>query len=218
LRWAERELTEGMADQHHNPSIKSCLFRVPGTINTKAKAAGLDPIVKFIQVGDWTIFGNSFPGLPLTEVNKDFLMKFHSSLVQKVIDDKVEKLQHRRRHLAQVSNILLVNGNNSSSSIPWIDKLLQAPVEDGRKNLLYWVLAPYLITVKGLDYDKSYSVLETWLDRCDDVSRLEPDWTSFRYRIRYCLDTAEDQERKPIRFETFKEYYPELYRRLFVKE
>ena len=43
LRFAERELTEGKADQHHNPSIKSCLFRVPGTINSKAKAAGSRP-------------------------------------------------------------------------------------------------------------------------------------------------------------------------------
>lgn len=60
--------------------------------------------------------------------------------------------------------------------------------------MLFRVLAPYLITVKGLDYDKAYSVLEQWLDKCNDVKRLEPDWTSFRYRISYCLDIAENRE------------------------
>ena len=105
---------------------------------------------------------------------------------------------------------LLKEGNNNS--LDWIDKLLQIPVQDNRKDLLFWVLAPYLITVKGLDYDKAYSVLEQWLDKCNDVKRLEPDRTSFRYRIRYCLDIAENQERKPIKFDTFKEYYPDVYK------
>jgi hypothetical protein len=69
---------------------------------------------------------------------------------------------------------------------------------------MYWILAPYLITVKGLDYDKAYDIIEAWLDKCNEVRRLEPSWTAFRYRLRYCLDTAEDQERRPIRFDTFK--------------
>lgn len=53
-----------------------------------------------------------------------------------------------------------------------------------------------------------------WIDKCNDVKRLEPDWTSFRYRIRYCLDIAENQERKAIKFDTFKEYYPDVYKSL----
>ena len=92
--------------------------------------------------------------------------------------------------------------------------LLQTPVEDNRKDLLYWVLAPYLITVRGLDCDIAYAILDAWLDKCDEVRRLEPGRTEFRYRIRYCLDSAENQERKPIKFETFKEYYPDIYKRL----
>jgi hypothetical protein len=76
------------------------------------------------------------------------------------------------------------------------------------------VLAPYLITIKGLDYDKAYNILDSWLDKCADVRSLEPDQTAFRNRLRYCLDTPDDQERKPIRFDTFREYYPEIYKRI----
>jgi hypothetical protein len=57
-------------------------------------------------------------------------------------------------------------------------------------------------------------MLEAWLQKCDDVRRLEPGWTAFRYRIRYCLDTAEEQERRPIMLDTFREYYPDLYAKL----
>jgi hypothetical protein len=104
------------------------------------------------------------------------------------------------------------NNNNKNGSLDWIDRLIKTGVEDGRKSLIYWVLAPYLFTVKGMDYDDAYHVIEGWLERCEQIRSLEPGWDSFRYRIRYCLDTAEDQERKPIRFETFKEYYPDVYK------
>jgi hypothetical protein len=79
---------------------------------------------------------------------------------------------------------------------------------------MFWVIAPHLITVKGLDYDKAYAMLEEWLYKCNDVKSLESSLTALRYRIRYCLDTAEEQERKPIRLDTFREYYPDLYAKL----
>jgi hypothetical protein len=212
LRFTERELSNGKADQHHNPTIKSCLFRVPWTINSKAKAVGKDPFVRVVK--------GAYPILSIVDAeahlnnNKSrptnaFLNKFLTSLIQEVIDAKVEKLQ-RMRHLAHVGS-----SNSNNNNIFWVDRLLQTPVEDGRKNLMFWVLAPYLITVKGLDYDRAYHIIESWLGKCDNVKRLDPGWTHFRYRIRYCLDTAEDQERKPIRFDTFKEYYHEVYKELY---
>ena len=205
MRWAERELTEGKANQHHNPSIKSCLFRVPGTINSKAKDAGRDPIVKVINTGSW-IFCSHFDMVnPFGNIRSEFVMKFHSHLMQELIDDKVAQLERRRK----LSRGLLLQGSNS---LDWIDRLLRIGVEDNRKVLLFWVLAPYLITVKGLDYDKAYCILEGWLDKCNEVRSLEPSRKAFRYRLRYCLDVAENQERMPIRFETFKEYYPDVYK------
>jgi Primase X len=218
LRWAERKLSNGMADQHHNPSIKSALFRVPGTYNIKAKEAGKDPRVKVMQGFEHInkLIGKRY-GLPDFATDKhesrpkqSFLNDFLGFLIQERIDDKVEKLQRRKydHHLIQVG------GNSSKNEIPWIDKLLQTGIGDERKNLIFWVLAPYLITVRDIEYDKAYHIIEAWLERCDQIRSLEPDWNSFRYRIRYCLDNAEDQERKPIRFETFKEYYPDIYREL----
>jgi hypothetical protein len=219
IRWAERELSRGLADKHHNPSIKSCLFRVPGTINTEARDNGLDPIVRVKKVGDWiNTISRPTPGLPtqlVGEVKPEFLMKFHSTLVQEIIDDKVAKMEKRDR----LSKAMLRADSNSAIIIQnkwawWIEPILQRGFTDNRKDLMYWVLAPYLITVKGLDYDKAYTILEIWLNKCDKVKGLEPSWTYFRYRIRYCLDVAENEERWPITFDSFKEHYPELYENL----
>jgi Primase X len=214
LRWAEYTLSNGKADQHHNPSIKSALFRVPGTYNTKAKAAGKDPRVRIMQGMEYVLHKitdeQSLPDLlynqKASKPTTKFLNDFLGYLIQERIDEKVEKLQRRKYSLIHVGN--------SNNSIGWIDKLLQTGVGDERKNLIYWVLAPYLITVRNIEYDKAYHIIEAWLEKCDQVRSLEPGWTEFRYRIRYCLDTAESQERKPIRFDTFKEYYPEVYKKL----
>lgn len=204
LRWAERKLSNGKSDPRHKPSLNSCLFRVPGTVNSKAKTAGRDPLVKIIK--PWY----AIDAFSRTRPTQQFLNEFHAYLVQEVIDDKIEKLERRNR----LSTGLFKNMN----STPWIDTLLQIGIEDNRKDIIFWVLAPYLITVKGLDYDKAYDTIEEWLEKCDDIRRLEPGWTSFRYRIRYCLDTAENQERKPIKFETFKSTYPDIYKKLNLTE
>jgi hypothetical protein len=205
LRYAERRLSNGKADQHHNPSIKSCMFRVPNTINTKARDACKDPFVRVVKgFYPYTAYCTPVKSSPTNE----FLNGFLASLIQEVIDTKVRKIE-------RIWLTCSYNKDGSMAGIAWIDKLLQTGVTDNRKNLLYWVLAPYLMTVKSIDFDKAYHILEDWLAKCEVVRSLEPDWTAFRYRIRYCLDTAEEQERKPIRFDTFKEYYPDLYKELY---
>jgi hypothetical protein len=54
LRYAERILSNSKADPNHNPSFKSCLFRVPGTYNLKCIYSGKhkDSEVRVIQRWD----------------------------------------------------------------------------------------------------------------------------------------------------------------------
>jgi hypothetical protein len=213
LHWAEDTLSNDMADKHHNTSIRSALFRVPGSLNTKAKAAGKDPKVRIVEGMEYVLYKTteeqSLPGELYKEraskPSNKFLNDFLGFLIQERIDDKVEKLQHRK-----YSGLIRVGG----SGIDWIDRLLNTGVADGRKNLIFWVLAPYLITVRNIEYDKAYHIIEAWLEKCEQIRSLEPGWKEFRYRIRYCLDSAEDQQRKPIRFETFREYYPDIHKAL----
>jgi len=89
LRWAERRLTNGKADHNHNQTIKSCLFKIPGTVNTKAMAAGKNPLVKIVQ-GKYVINETISP--PRTAAHSSrptgkFLNDFHAYIVEQEIDE-----------------------------------------------------------------------------------------------------------------------------------
>lgn len=143
-----------------------------------------------------------------------FLNDFYAYLVQRRLDDRMEKSY--KRCISVLNNNNKGSDNDVKHRLDWIEKLLQTGIDDNRKNLLFWVLAPYLITIRKLDCDKATNILDAWLDKCDDVRGLEPSRSAFDNRVRYCLEAAESQERKPIRFETFKEYYPDIYKEVLL--
>ena len=43
--------------------------------------------------------------------------------------------------------------------IPWIEKLLDTPIDDYRKNAVNLILAPYLINVRKLSYDAALNII-----------------------------------------------------------
>jgi hypothetical protein len=51
IQFAEEYFTNYTADRLHNPTVKSCLVRIPGSINSKCPAKGQDAEVKTIQRG-----------------------------------------------------------------------------------------------------------------------------------------------------------------------
>lgn len=49
------------------------------------------------------------------------------------------------------------------NTIPWIEKLLQTPIDDYKKNAVSLILAPYLINIKKLSYDGALNIINNWL-------------------------------------------------------
>jgi hypothetical protein len=198
LRYAARRLTDDSSDPSHSISFSSCMARVPGSINSKYESA--DAEIKILQ--KWN-------GIRARPTKRFMLVDFLLALTQKTIDQDIKRVQ--RRHTIQKRRIV---NKVDDSAIDWIDKLLSNGVADGRKRLIYWVLAPYLITVRGLDYDKAYTVLEEWLDKCDRLRRLQPSWNFFEYRIDYCLDLSEEKSMKPSGFDALQAKSPDIYQAL----
>jgi hypothetical protein len=230
LRFLERVLSCGRADQHHNPSVNSCMFRMIGTINTKARDRGRkDPYVKVLEgykhvnmrIAERfkaTAYRQAHASGPTVKLLNDF----YAFLIQERIDDTVDESDRRIRRMYQSLQPSSSSSTNGNMVVAWIEKILQIGVEDQRKDLLFWLLAPYLITVRGLDYDQAYTILvEDWLEKCNDVRRLYPGKSEFRARVKHCLKFCIERingpkPRLPIRLQTFKEYYPDLYRQLFT--
>jgi hypothetical protein len=198
LQFAPRYLSSNKSDLSHHPSLESCLLRVPGSINSKNGAE-----VRVIQ--EWDGYRPHYG--QLFDCFRDYLLDKQQQRRSRRLKNNNNNDDDERKRTASSSQL--------SSSIEWIDKLLQTAASDNRKRLIFWVLAPYLINIRGLDYNKAFDILESWVDVCASVRRLEPSRSDFRFRIKDSLQAAIRDKRMPTRFETFKEYYPEVFKQIW---
>jgi hypothetical protein len=96
---------------------------------------------------------------------------------------------------------------NSSTTIRWIEKLLNTPLDDYRKFAMWCILAPYLINVKKCSADEASKIIKEWLDRCNQLRRLD-----FAYHvIKYNIDSAKRNGYLPISLEELKTDNTYLY-------
>ena len=94
----------------------------------------------------------------------------------------------------------------------WIEKLLQTPIEDGRKFTLWKILCPYLVNVKKLEYEQSFEILKTWLEKCNNLRKLDfnPN-TEIKAKLRYVKHYS------PVSIKTLMEDNRNLYLMLIQK-
>jgi Primase X len=203
LRFAKDFLSNGKADKANYPSFRSCLLRIPNSLNGKclARNESLDNSkVKIIQ--QWNGYRPPI---------KELLYGFRDYMIQK----KIDEYNYRQKILlnARRSN----NNNDNRNYYEWIENILERPFEDGRKIILDLILAPYLINIKKLSYQESYQIIRMWLDKCDSLKRLD-NARNFNYRISYALRNAMNKQTRPMSFQKVKtdNNYKRLY--LLVKQ
>jgi hypothetical protein len=194
MRYAEQVLTGGKADRNHNVSFKSCMARIPSSKNSKYE--GDAALVRIIQPWD---------GIRARPTQQFMLTDFLIWLVQDDID-----AQERIRKLAQKFKGSPI-GETFGNSIPWIDRLLQAPIPDYRKTVVALILAPYLLTIKQLSYEQAYHTIMEWVARCDELSPLRPTQRKFVNRVHFSLKRAQIKQSKPLKWETLVKNYSQIY-------
>ncbi len=170
LRFAESTLTKKKKDSHHNPSFKSCLLRLPDTINSKN-----DSEVKIIQRFDKNKISYIY--------NHQLLREFRLYLADIDIRKKsiAKKKTNKNRGIVTVKNPY-----HSTIQYGWIEQLLETPIEDGRKYVLWRILCPYLVNVRKLKLEQTYEILKRWLEKCNNLRQLDfnPD-VEIKAKLRY---------------------------------
>lgn len=146
IRFANKYFTNGKGDPKHNPSIYSCLIRIPGTINSKNAET-----VKIVQ--KWN---------DVEALANPLILPFVEDLKQR--KSEIEESSKRRDKFIS---------KNSNNRIAWIDKLLQNPLSDHRYFCLWRILIPYLVTIKGLPEHEVIAILNEWLDKCNDLNKIK---------------------------------------------
>ncbi len=188
LRFAEKFFTNGKADSNHKPSIKSCLVRIPGTINHKNGQQ-----VKIIQ--KWN---DKLPAIQWITLD------FKDYLIQKRIDKiKLQRKQNKRKEKEVKSR---TKHEWLDNKIEWIENLLQTPLEDYRKQCLWRILCPYLVNIRKLTNDESIEILKEWLRKCHELKNLD-----FNPSITIKNDLKNVKEYKPPSREKLKDEQKDLY-------
>ena len=155
MQFAEGYLTDNKGDPAHRPSIKSCLIRVPSTINSKCNQE-----VKIVQ--RWNGVRPAINYL---------LRDFRTWLVSEIIEDKRKVKSYSK--WPKPTKKRFYNFGYTTNSIPWIEKLLQTPIADNRKYVVWRILIPYLFNVKKLPADEAIEVIQTWLYKCHILRSLD---------------------------------------------
>ena len=179
LRFAKDNLSNGKADKQNNPSFKSCLLRIPGSINSKYNTK-----IKIIQ--KWNGYRPPIP--------REFIEEFRTYLIQKKIDEEAK--QNRQKIMLLKLKKLNKNATNDRNYYyQWIDKTILAnPFPDCRKIIVDLILAPYLINIKKLSYEESYQIIREWLEKCNSLQKLDNYSNFVNYRIHYALKTAASKQ------------------------
>lgn len=157
LRFAKNYLSNGKADKNNNPSFRSCLLRIPGSINSKNNN-------KVTIIQKWN---GIRPNIPL-----EFMENFHTYLIQKKIDEYNIYRQGQQQKKKRNNHNNLKN-YQTNHYYEWIEKLLKISLEDYRKLILWRILCPYLVNVKKLSYEESFRILREWLDKCNSLKKLD---------------------------------------------
>jgi hypothetical protein len=182
LRFAEYYLSNGKADSehYHTVSFRNCLLRIPGSYNSKNLSL-FNSIsqVKVIQKRD------GHTKLPIDLLYSRFLA---------YLIDRSNK--ERKSHKKVIKTSLSKSGN--SSSILWIEMLLQTSLPKYRKYCVWRILAPYLINVKVLSFEVSFDIIDKWLDKCNELEPLDFDTDT---KINDCLNGAANKGYLPISFD-----------------
>ena len=116
LRFTKSFLSYDKADQANNPSLKSCLLRSPSTINSK--------------------YHNEVTTIQKWDVCRPRVRLLLGDFFAYLVDHKIRRQRELRKF-----NRLRNNINTNTNTIPWIEKLLETPIEDGRKMTINLILS-----------------------------------------------------------------------------
>jgi hypothetical protein len=191
MKFAEEFFTNKKHDPQHSPTVKSCLLRIPYTLNSKCKGE------EIAAVGEEVTIIQKWNGHrpPINYLLCDFR--------RYLINERIKELQRHK----QTKNYSQ-DTSHSNNVIPWIEKLIQTPIEDHRKFALWCIIAPYLVNIKKLAYNEAFYIIKGWLSKCDILRRL--DFKS-DYLIKYNINNAKRIGYLPISNDKLKRENRMLY-------
>ncbi|MEM2914205.1 MAG: DNA primase noncatalytic subunit PriX [Candidatus Bathyarchaeia archaeon] len=123
--------------------------------------------------------------------------------------DTISRWVKRKKDEAPAIKILRPLSSKSLKRYEWIENLLNKLIDDGRHRILWLIIAPYLVNVKGLSIEDAERVALEYLERCNKVKKIEGNLRGLaRYYVRYAMD----RRLKPLSLSKLREDHLELHK------
>lgn len=198
LKYAELTFSNKKKDPGHYPSFKSSLLRIPYTFNSKNLTTNNEndrekAEVKIVQ---------KFDKNNVKQINIKLIRDYRLWLADNNLKDKQKKL----KILRYKNDVLMSKKEESTKSYFWIERLLQTPVPSFRRYCLYRILVPYLVNIRKLNNEECIDVLNIWLEKCDNLSKIPFDKES---EIKTRLNGVKDYE--PLSLYKLRKENSDLY-------
>jgi hypothetical protein len=187
LQFAKSFLSLNKADKANNPAFKSCLLRVPYTFNSKCIEEKIDPEVKLLREFDGS--------KPLPKID-NLLVEFITFLADRKLKSEFKTAKNKNTYLKIIS----------SSTISYIEKLLEISLTDYRKYVTNLILAPYFVNILNLSDGESFRRIKQWTLQCNNIRPLKPSIKDFDTIIKNAIRRAKVTEIKPVRFKDTLQY------------
>ena len=114
--------------------------------------------------------------------------------------------QHKPRQAVKI--LSREKASETKSGYRWVERLLSSPVEDGRHRILWLIVTPYLVNIKGLSVDEAKVVALDYLKKCSERRRIKDNQQRLAsYYVAYAKRTG----LKPLSVETLRQKHPDLY-------
>ena len=195
LRFVESYLSDGKSDRAHNTTVSfnNCMMRVPGSINSKNNSE-----VRIIN--RWNPIGKS----PVI----NYLL---ADFVGYLANEKAQELRAVAKSKAKIDSRSKNNDNNNPSYINWIEQLIQTPLPEHRKFVVWMIMPQYLINIRKMTFEQSNTIINHWLEECSKLRRLD---SLTKQKLKEGFEAAQNGFR-PISVEKLKRWKPELWERFF---
>jgi hypothetical protein len=203
MHFEEQLLTDCKADQNHwsTVSFNNCMLRVPWSLNSKLIQFDGGRIVDIPYDARVRIEKRWDGNTPVIE--RHLLLQYRIWLQFAVIRDlreqRARREQYRKHHRGRTKEC-------KNHDYDYIEKLVDKPLTDFRKYCIWRVFVPYFINVKGLSRLETFDKVNSWLDKCDSISRLN---FSAKQKIDYELKRVANYT--PIRADQLRVDHSKLY-------
>lgn len=170
---------------NHHPTLDSCMLRIPHSINTKHGPEGHQ--VKITQEWDGISVSIKALELPFAE----FLAK----------------------PVTTVSSTRRGGGTTIGSCKRMIDMILQKPIPDGRKIIIWKMLAPFFMNVVKLSEEDAFNKIMSCVEKCTDLrgTDITKDFVKSQLRNAQTFIDYNGERLKPISPSKLKTEYENIY-------